>query len=97
MPSRDYIASPSLSSGRPLRAGPVGSSGLRLLIGFGRASGHTGIMAPKRPKRPRDPNQLGKLIVELSVGDARDTPAVVDSPAVEFARQGGLIGEWKAC
>ncbi len=49
-------------------------------------------MAPKRPKRPRDPNQLGKLIVELSVGDARDTPAVVDSPAVEFARQGGLIG-----
>jgi hypothetical protein len=31
------------------------------------ASRHTEIMAPKRPKRPRDPSQLGKLIVDLSM------------------------------
>ena len=27
---------------------------------------------PKGEKRPRDPNQLGKLIVDLSVGEAED-------------------------
>ena len=26
----------------------------------------------KHPKRPRDPNQLGKLIVDLSVGDIEE-------------------------
>jgi hypothetical protein len=26
----------------------------------------------KRPKRSRDPNQLGKLIVDLSVGEAEE-------------------------
>jgi hypothetical protein len=49
-------------------------------------------MAPKRPKRPRDPNQLGKLIVELSVGSASETATPELSPASEFARQGGLKG-----
>jgi hypothetical protein len=46
----------------------------------------------KRPKRPRDPNQLGKLIVELSVGEASETEPAPNSPAVEFARRGGLKG-----
>jgi hypothetical protein len=46
----------------------------------------------RRPKRPRDPNQLGKLIVDLSVGEASEATPVPDSPAVEFARQGGLKG-----
>jgi hypothetical protein len=46
----------------------------------------------KRPKRPRDPNQLGKLIVDLSVGEATEAESVPDSPAIEFARQGGLKG-----
>lgn len=46
----------------------------------------------KRPKRPRDPNQLGKLIVDLSVGEASEAELVPDSPAVAFARQGGLKG-----
>lgn len=46
----------------------------------------------KRPKRPRDPNQLGKLIVDLSVGEASEAEPIQDSPAVEFARQGGLKG-----
>jgi hypothetical protein len=46
----------------------------------------------KRPKRPRDPNQLGKLIVDLSVGEASEAESAPDSPAVEFARRGGLKG-----
>ncbi len=46
----------------------------------------------KHPKRPRDPNQLGKLIVALSVGEAIDSEPKLDSPAVEFARSGGLKG-----
>jgi len=49
-------------------------------------------MATKRPKRPRDPNQLGKLIVELSVGRASEVATPELSPASEFARQGGLKG-----
>jgi len=46
----------------------------------------------KRPKRPRDPNQLGKLIVDLSVGEASEAEPIPDSPAAQFARQGGLKG-----
>jgi hypothetical protein len=53
---------------------------------------HTGIMATRRPKRPRDPNQLGKLIVDLSTGAAKEAPQKPDSPATEFARSGGLKG-----
>jgi hypothetical protein len=49
-------------------------------------------MAPRRPKRPHDPNQLGKLIVDLSIGEARDEPLPEESEAVAFARQGGLKG-----
>jgi hypothetical protein len=46
----------------------------------------------KRPKRPHDPNQLGKLIVDLSVGEASEVESAPDSPAAAFARQGGLKG-----
>jgi hypothetical protein len=49
-------------------------------------------MAPRRPKRPTDPNQLGKLIVELSTGEASEPVLAPDSPATEFARSGGLKG-----
>ena len=48
-------------------------------------------MAPRRPKRPTDPNQLGKLIVDLSTGDASENMAA-DDGATAFARQGGLKG-----
>ena len=48
-------------------------------------------MAPRRPKRPTDANQLGKLIVDLSTGDAHDE-ALIDNPNVTFAREGGLKG-----
>ena len=49
-------------------------------------------MATRRPKRPSDPNQLGKLIVDLSTGDAEDQPQPAENPATEFARKGGLKG-----
>lgn len=55
---------------------------------------------PKRSSkaRPRDPNQLGKLIVALSLGEAEDAPAPVpddtgkDPAAVALGRKGGLRG-----
>ena len=49
-------------------------------------------MSRKHPKRPRDTNQLGKLIVDSSTGATTDQPSKPDSPAIEFARSGGLKG-----
>ncbi len=49
-------------------------------------------MARRRPQRPRDPSQLGKLIVDLSVGAVAEETPEPETPATEFARQGGLIG-----
>lgn len=48
----------------------------------------------KKPKRPRDPNQLGKLIVDLSVGEADDSKNLPDESkkdqaAVALGRKGG--------
>jgi hypothetical protein len=45
-------------------------------------------------KRPRDPNQLGKLIVDIATGEADDTlPESEKNPAaVELGRKGGLKG-----
>jgi hypothetical protein len=47
-----------------------------------------------KPKRPRDPNQLAKLIVELSTGQAQesDPNAGKDPAAVSLGRRGGLKG-----
>jgi len=45
----------------------------------------------KKPKRPRDPNQLGKLIVDLSVGEAEE-PTIEDKrdpAAVALGQKGG--------
>ena len=51
------------------------------------------------PKRPRDPNQLAKLIVDLAAGKTFDAPppesAIADSKdpaAVSLGRRGGLKG-----
>ncbi len=50
---------------------------------------------PKRPARPRDPNQLGKLIVDISVGEVEDQRAPTpeeqgkDPAAVAMGRKGG--------
>ena len=47
----------------------------------------------KRPARPRDPNQLAKLILDMTTGDvANDSPKVPDSPAIQARRKGGLRG-----
>ena len=49
-------------------------------------------MPTSRPKRPRDPNQLGKLIVELSVGEAEEAapPEPKKDPAAQaLGRRGG--------
>jgi hypothetical protein len=68
-------------------------SGLRAPLGFSTPARHIANMAPKHPKRPRDPNQLGKLIVDLSVGEATESlPEPSSSPAIELARLGGLKG-----
>ena len=54
---------------------------------------------PKPPKRPRDPNQLAKMIVDLATGEAEEAiapepiPAATKDPAaVSLGRRGGLKG-----
>ena len=42
------------------------------------------------PKRPRDPNQLAKLIVDLSTGEASESSSY--SPKQKAGRAGGLKG-----
>ncbi len=48
----------------------------------------------QKPRRPRDPNQLGKLIVDLSVGDADDSTNMPDDSgkdpaAIALGKKGG--------
>lgn len=47
-----------------------------------------------KPKRPRDVNQLGKLIVGLATGEAQDVDpdAGKDPAAVALGRKGGQKG-----
>lgn len=51
---------------------------------------------PKRSSiRPRDPNQLAKLIVDIASGEVEDrllTPDGKDAAAVALGRRGGLKG-----
>jgi hypothetical protein len=50
-------------------------------------------MATKRLKRPRDPIQLGKLIVDIATGQVEDQIDDGKNPAaVELGRRGGLKG-----
>jgi hypothetical protein len=49
----------------------------------------------KRPKRPRDPNQLGKLIVDLASGQVEDQESEADMrnpAAVQLGKLGGAKG-----
>jgi hypothetical protein len=46
----------------------------------------------KHPKRPRDPNQLARLIVDLASGERTEAKPAAPTPAQEFARSGGLVG-----
>jgi hypothetical protein len=48
----------------------------------------------QKPKRPRDPNQLGKLIVDISVGEADDSKNMPnesrkDPAAIALGKKGG--------
>jgi hypothetical protein len=49
---------------------------------------------PKRSsiKRPRDPNQLAKLVVDMATGGATETHRPKNPAAVELGRTGGLKG-----
>jgi hypothetical protein len=43
-------------------------------------------------KRPRDPNQLAKLIVDIATGDAEDTVSAKKKPKRLKGQAGGLRG-----
>jgi hypothetical protein len=51
-------------------------------------------MPDRSRKRPRDPNQLAKLIVDIATGEIEDTVADdgKNPAAVELGRKGGLKG-----
>jgi hypothetical protein len=44
------------------------------------------------PKRPRDPNQLAKLIVDIATGEADDAESPKRKAAPGKGRSGGLKG-----
>jgi len=47
-----------------------------------------------KPKRPRDPNQLAKLITDIATGEVEDKKPDEgkDPAAVDLGRRGGLKG-----
>lgn len=51
-------------------------------------------MSAKPPKRPRDPNQLAKLMVDIAVGEAQDLAkaSLIEGEAEILGRIGGLKG-----
>ena len=50
-------------------------------------------MTTKRLKRPRDPIQLGKLMMEIATGQVEDREEDARNPAaVELGQCGGLKG-----
>jgi hypothetical protein len=51
-------------------------------------------MPKQYPKRPRDPNQLAKSIIDIATGQAgeHDPDAGKDPAAVALGRRGGLKG-----
>ena len=51
-------------------------------------------MLDRSRKRPRDPNQLAKLIVDIATGETDDAPEDdgKDPAAVALGRKGGLKG-----
>lgn len=43
----------------------------------------------KTPKRPRDPNELARLIVDIASGDEPNEKPAKDEAAVALGRKGG--------
>lgn len=43
-------------------------------------------------KRPRDPAQLAQLMIDIASGEVENKISARNTPASEFARQGGLKG-----
>lgn len=46
----------------------------------------------KHPKRPRDPAQLAKLIVDIATGEVQDDAQLPQNPMAIMGRVGGLKG-----
>jgi hypothetical protein len=47
----------------------------------------------KKPPRPRDPNQLAKLILDITIGEVpNDSPKGPESPKAIIGRKGGRTG-----
>ena len=46
----------------------------------------------KHPKRPRDPNQLAKLVIDIAAGDAKDAPQPSDKAPMSAAEDAGYGG-----
>jgi ribosomal protein L10 len=44
------------------------------------------------PKRPRDPNQLAKFVVDVATGQRQDEAPIKPTRAAEQGRLGGLLG-----
>ncbi len=49
-------------------------------------------MTAKTPKRPRDPNQLAKLVIDIASGERNDGQASGKSEMAILGRAGGLKG-----
>jgi hypothetical protein len=47
---------------------------------------------PKPPKRPRDPAQLAKFVVDMATGAIHDAPESDNGPMSALGRAGGLLG-----
>lgn len=46
----------------------------------------------KRPKRPRDPMQLAKLVGDIAIGQVQEPPQPPETPGIQARRRGGLKG-----
>jgi hypothetical protein len=57
-------------------------------------AGTLGVVPDRSRKRPRDPNQLAKLIVDIATGETKDPDPDEgkDPAAVALGRKGGLKG-----
>lgn len=49
-------------------------------------------MPDRKPKRPRDVNELGVLIGKIATGEVEEEPDTRDPAAVALGRKGGLKG-----